>query len=120
MRINVMLLLALVNIVIPVEAKMPDMVCNEVAKLYMSPSNFETVQSAGDTLFRVKDNKLFLSSPDRKEYFYNEVTEQEYGRFLSGHKTIIFGLDEKFHKGLVIHSNEVEIYVSRIHCTTTK
>jgi hypothetical protein len=115
-----LLLYTLTTIVISVKAEMPDMVCQEIDKLYVNPSNMETAQYVGDTLFRFKDNKLYLSSSDREEYLYNKMTQQEYGRFLSGYKTIIFGLSGEHKNGLVVHPDEHEVSVSRINCTSTK
>ena len=104
----------------PAEAKIPDMTCQETKKIYLATANFEPHELDDDTLYRFAKNKLYLSTPSKKEYLYNDVSEQEYGRWLSGHMTIIFKLGDHLKSGLIVHANAVEVSVSRIHCTKTK
>jgi hypothetical protein len=129
-----LLLYTTTTIVILPKTKIPDMVCDEITTLYVTSPNpeellidaegvYETTQYMGrdkiPTVLRFKDNKLYISSSDREEYLYNKVTEQEIGRYLSGYKTIIFGLGSDYKKGLVVHSDVAHVDVSRINCTST-
>jgi hypothetical protein len=95
----------------------PDMVCQELTVLNVNPLSLGTTKLNSQTLYRFKGNELYLSTPDKKEYLYNTVTMQEYGRFNSGNKTIIFS-DMKSPNGIVIHSEASEVRVSKIRCNS--
>ena len=111
----VMLLCAFVKCVAAEDV--PDMVCQELTVLNVNPLSLGTTKLNSQTLYRFKGNDLYLSTPDKKEYLYNTVTMQEYGRFNSGNKTIIFS-DMKSLNGIVIHSDASEVRVSKIRCNS--
>ncbi len=120
MRQPTSLILILGCVSCSVVAEIPDMACEETKKLYIATGSFSAQEFDGDTLFRFEKSKLYLSSPSKEEYLYNDVSEQEYGRWISGHKTIIFKSEGRFKNGLIVHANETEVYISRIHCSNTR
>jgi hypothetical protein len=113
--VAVMLLCAFVKCVVAED--IPDMVCQELTVLNVNPLSLDTTKLNSQTLYRFKGNELYLFTPDSKEYLYSKVTMQEYGRFHSGNKTIIFS-DMKSLNGIVIHSEASEVRVSKIHCNS--
>ena len=103
------------------EASVPDMVCQEVATVTIETSNLGTRLSNDQVQMRFKNQNLYLSSPSRSEYLYSPVTEQKFQRFISGNKTIIFESgDTDSQHGTVVHSDEVEVRVIKIHCIHSK
>ena len=70
-------------------------------------------------LYRFADEKLYLSSPDRDEYLYGQVTNVKSGLwFSSGYKAILFD-DFKFEAATVIHTDSIETRIIRLHCVKT-
>lgn len=101
-------------VVAPAWATIPDLICTEPALIAVSPKNLKTQKMAGQTTFRFKGAKLYLASPEREEYLYNDVREEELGRFISGHKTIF--IDKNLLGGLVVHADALDVRVSKIKC----
>jgi hypothetical protein len=97
-------------------AEIPDLICQELRVVHVDPRTLQSRELESRTLYRFKSGKLFLSSPDRSEYLYNTVTEVEFMRFVSGHKTILFH-DSKFERATFIHANTDEVRVSNASCT---
>ena len=69
---------------------MPNLICQLQRQMQIDPSTFAGTMSTPSETYRITDGKLYISSPDRTEYFYNDVRETEAGRYSSGHKTLIF------------------------------
>ncbi len=97
-------------------AELPDLVCQELKVVHVDPRTLRSTEYESRALYRIKSGKLFLSSPERSEYFYNAITEIEPSRFVSGHKTIIFE-DSKFERVIFAHVYNDEVRVSRAKCT---
>lgn len=107
-----------------IASDLPDMVCQQIdSKVVASDASdlFDDMPNVTKTktLHRIIDNRLFLSSPEREEYFYNDVTKQEYLRYVSGHKVIVF-LDSEFQSAVVTQISNVVVTIERLHCLVTK
>ena len=70
------------------------------------------------TLSRFASGNLFLSSPDRAEYLYGNVSQQEPLRFTSGHKTFLFDSPEH-RRATFVHVYTDEVRVSHASCNRT-
>ena len=99
-------------------ASIPDLVCQELKVVFVDPKSLATRSYDSRTIYRFKSGDLFLSSPDRVEYRYNEVTQVEPMRFMSGHKTLIFESDD-YSSVVFVHTFGDEIRVSRATCNRT-
>lgn len=112
------LLTMLVCLSAPVTAGVPDMICRDTGTLNVMPFTLDTWKSNDQVLLRFKSGNLYLSWPNRDEFLYNTVVEQEPGRFVSAYKTIMFPLGDKdFKSGTVVHSDYLEVRVTKINCT---
>jgi hypothetical protein len=80
------------------------------------PSDLTEVKESR-TLYRFKAGDLYLSSPERSEYHYNKVVQQEPGRFSAGHKTLLFEGD--FKRATFVHVYTDEIRISHVSCNRT-
>jgi hypothetical protein len=95
-------------------ATVPNLICQLQRQTRIDPSTFATPLET----YRITNGKLYISSPDRAEYLYNEVREIEFGRYASGHKTLIFVGDVTAgtSRMLAFHSHEFDIRVSEFSC----
>ena len=66
------------------------------------------------TIYRITDDKLYLSQTDRPEYFYQDLVYVEPNRFSSGFKTILFS--SNFERAVDVHTDAIETQVRRLHC----
>ena len=97
-------------------APIPDLVCQELHVIHVDPRTLRTQEYESGTIYRFKSEQLYLSSPDRAEYLYNNVVEIEPMRYLSGHKTLQFEAAD-FRTAIFVHSYRDEVRVSRARCT---
>ena len=97
-------------------ADTPDLLCQEVKAVEINPLTLKVTELKDvQTLYRFKAGKLFLSSPERSEYLYNSVTEEEFGRYRVGHKTLLFEND--FAGATFVHADISDTRVTRVACS---
>ncbi len=97
---------------------LPSLVCTESKTVQVDPKAFVAQQIESTTIYKFKSGELYLAPIDRSEYLYNKVEETEPGRYVSGHKTIIFddAHPVTFTSALVVHSNDQEVRITRVRC----
>lgn len=105
----------------PARASVPDTICRLQRQTRIDPATLAATTSSPTETYRFANGKLYVSSPDRAEYIYNDVSEVEFGkRYTSGHKTFIF-TGQAFLPGtvrmLAFHSEPLDIRVSEFACT---
>ncbi len=105
----------------PVSASVPNTTCRLERQTRIDPATLAATTSNPAETYRFSNGKLYVSSPDRAEYIYNDVSEVEFGkRYISGHKTFIF-TGQAFLPGtvrmLAVHSDPLDIRVSEFACT---
>lgn len=98
---------------------LPPLLCHQQVNLRINPSSFQVDRYEPSDIkqldiYRFEGMKLFLSHPDRKEYFYNKVEEVEGRRYVSGHKVFVFNQD--FNEAIVSHTHDIELKLSKIRC----
>lgn len=98
---------------------LPSLFCHQLVNLRIDTSSFtadryEPSDIKQLDIYRFEGKKLFLSHPDRKEYFYNKVDEVEDKRYVSGYKVFVFNQD--FSEAIVSHTHEIELKLSKIRC----
>ncbi len=96
---------------------LPDLVCQEIKSKSIgleSLSNSDELKTKG--LYKFKNGQLFLSGPAREEYLYGKVTEYEFGRYLSGYKSIVFS-GKDFKAATVSHHDQTSVVISKLHCS---
>ena len=81
-------------------------------------TDLKTDRYRSTDLYRFAGGKLFISSEGREEYFYNDVRQNEPGRYTSAHKTVIFD-GPRFKNATVVHTDEVETRVLKVRCTAS-
>ena len=98
-------------------ASIPNITCTEQQYRFIDPLTLKSTIHKGGTVYRFYNGDLFLSSKDKVEYKYNNVVEtEEYLRYVSGHKTILFDTD-KFTDVVIVHAaNKHEVRVFRAKC----
>lgn len=106
--------LAVLLVAAQARAAIPDLLCTEPALVAVSPKSLKAQKMTGHMTFKFKGAKLYLASPEKEEYLYNEVREEELGRFISGHKTIF--IDKDLLGGIVVHADSLDIRISKIKC----
>ena len=113
-----LLAIALMVMAPTVYASVPDLICRELRVVLVNPGTLRTTELKDTrTLYRFKAGDLYLSTPDRSEYRYNKVEQQEPSRYSSGHKTLLFEAD--FRRGTFVHVYTDEIRVSQVSCNRT-
>jgi hypothetical protein len=105
----------------PARASVPDTICHLERQTRIDPTTLAATTSNPTETYRFANGKLYVSSPDRAEYIYNDVSEVEFGRrYASGHKTFIF-TGQTFLPGtvrmLAVHYDQSDIRVSEFACT---
>ena len=95
-----------------------NIVCQELEAITIFTKTFESTRLNRNAIYRFSREGLYISSPIREEYFYNKVKEDDFNRFISGNKTMIFDSSE-FETGIFIHSDNVEVTVSKVRCIKT-
>lgn len=105
----------------PARASVPDTICRLQRQTRIDPATLAATMSSPTETYRFANGKLYVSSPDRAEYIYNDVSEVEFGkRYTSGHKTFIF-TGQAFLPGtvrmLAFHSEPMDIRISEFACT---
>lgn len=99
-------------------AAIPDLLCQELKVALLDPVTLRTTEvNESRTLYRFKAGDLFLSSPQVKEYRYNQVVQQEPLRFSVGHKTLLF--KSNFLRATFVHVYIDEVRVSHVSCNRT-
>jgi hypothetical protein len=99
-------------------ATVPDLLCQELHVIQVDPHSMKVQEFESRTLYRFKAGNLYLSSPDRDEYFYNKVFEVEPMRYAAGHKTLQFETTD-FRNAILVHAFRDEVRISRASCTRT-
>ena len=101
-----------------VYAAVPSTVCRLERQMTIDPSTFIGTVSTPAERYRFKDGKLFITTPDRVEYIYNDVREVEFGkRYVSGHKTFVFTVEGSGEQRLLMfHSDQFDIRVAEFSC----
>lgn len=104
-----------------VHASVPDTTCRLERQTRIDPATLAATTTTPTETYRFANGKLYITSPDRSEYIYNNVSEVEFGkRFASGHKTFIF-TGQAFLPGtvrmLAFHQEASDIRVSEFSCT---
>lgn len=78
------------------------LVCRSDGELNVDPFSLTSRTFENRDLYRFAQGSLYLSSPTREEYRYNDVVEANYLRWTSGYKTIVWQ-DETFRTGVSVH-----------------
>ena len=65
----------------------PDLVCEAGSELQVFNDNLSVSKYESDVLYRFSEGKLYLSSDEREEYLYGELTEVAFLRYVSGNKS---------------------------------
>ena len=99
-------------------SQVPDLICSETKSVQIESKALSAQSDGTDTIYRFKSGSLHLKPSDRDEYLYNKVVEIEFGRYSSGHKTIIFDSinSNNFESAIVVHANSTEVRVTRLLC----
>jgi hypothetical protein len=105
----------------PARASVPDTVCRLQSQTRLDPATLAATMSTPTETYRFANGKVYVSSPDRPERYYNDVTEVEFRkRFTAGHKTFIF-TEQAFLPGtvrmLAFHFEASDIRVGEFACT---
>ena len=105
----------------PARASVPDTICHLQRQTRIDPKTLAATTSNPTEIYRFANGKLYVSSPDRAEYIYNDVSEVEFGRrYASGHKTFIFTAQTLLPgtvRMLAFHSDQFDVRVSEFACT---
>ena len=105
-----------VSVVAAAQFSIPNSVCRGEDAVTVRNTDLKTAPNRSTDLYRFVGGKLFISSEGRAEYFYNDVRQNEPGRYTSAHKTIIFD-GPGFKNATVVHIDEVETRVLKLRCT---
>jgi hypothetical protein len=98
-------------------AAMPELECHADEQTRIDPITLDADHSDVSDIYRIKGGNLFITTPGRAEYLYNNVVEVEPGRFVSGHKTLLTARTaDPGRKLLVLHFHELDIRVTRFFC----
>ena len=105
----------------PARASVPNTTCHLERQTQIDPATLAAAPSTATETYRFANGKLYVSSPDRAEYIYNDVSEVEFGkRYTSGHKIFIF-TGQAFLPGtvrmLAFNADLLDIRVSEFSCT---
>ena len=105
----------------PAQASVPDTSCRLQRQTRIDPATFAATTSNPTETYRFANGKLYVSSPDRAEYIYGDLTEVEFGkRFTARHKTFVFTGQPSLPgtvRMLAFHSDPSDIRVSEFACT---
>src|SRR6266853_5000916 len=99
-------------------AAVPDLECHADEQTRIDPITLDADHSDVSDVYRIKGGNLFITTPGRAEYLYNNVVEVEAGKFVSGHKTLLLTARtaDPGRKLLVLHFQELDIRVTRFFC----
>jgi hypothetical protein len=99
-------------------AAMPELECHADEQARIDPITLDVDHGDVGDVYRIKGGNLFITTPGRDEYIYNNVVEVEPGRFVSGHKTLLLTARsaDPGRKLLVLHFHELDIRVTRFFC----
>lgn len=99
-------------------AAVPSTVCRLERQVRIDPSTFLATVSTPAETYRFRDSKLFITSPDRPEHYYNDVREVEFRRrYVSGHKVLVFTVEASGKQRLLMfHSDQSDIRVGEFSC----
>lgn len=81
-------------------------------------TDLKTDRYRSSNLYRFVDGKLYISSEGREEYFYNDVRQNEPGRYTSAHKTIVFD-GPGFTNATAVHTDGIETRVLKLRCAAS-
>lgn len=82
-------------------------------------TDLKTDRYRSTDLYRFADGRLYISAEDREEYFYNDVRQNEPGRYTAAHKTIVFD-GPGFSRATAAHIDEFETRVLKLRCTASR
>ena len=106
----VILALGLLASVTAATAAVPDMTC-KAERTVLGPMG----QPGESTdVFRVANGRLYHRWSGREEYFYNDIREVEFGRYVSGH--MVFVIDKL--RGYVVIAAPHDWRVVYLDCTS--
>jgi len=99
-------------------AAVPSTVCRLERQVRIDPSTFLATVSTPAETYRFRDGKLYITSPDRPEHFYNNVREVEFEkRYVSGHKVFVFTVEGSGKQRLLMfHADQADIRVGEFSC----
>jgi len=90
--------------------------CVEGESLVVSNQKLSEVRRFHSTqIHRFEQDRVYLSTSTRSEYYYNIIKEVEFGRFVAGHKTYIFDSYQSG-RGSVIHIDNLETKINSLEC----
>ena len=96
----------------------PDLVCEAGSEIQVLNSSLSVSKYESDVLYRFSDGKLYLSSSEREEYLYGELSETAFLRYVTGNKSIIFG-DTKFATAISTNFDDIETRIVQLRCIKT-
>lgn len=92
-------------------ARVPDMTCKAEGTAVAGPPLH---QYEATDVWRVAKGRLYHRWSGREEYFYNDVKEVEFGRYVSGH--LMFVMDNDKGRGYVVIAAHPDWRVVYIDC----
>lgn len=100
----------------------PDLLCSvdKTAIIPFSSSFGEEIRIFPEnTIYRIKDDKLYVNDFEKQEYLYSDIKEIEaLGRYTASYKTIIFNSD--FDEAFVTHVSSSDVQASKWICKKSK
>ncbi|MET4482952.1 hypothetical protein ABIB66_007516 [Bradyrhizobium sp. F1.13.3] len=92
-------------------AAVPNMTCRAEGKAVGGPV---LQQYDATDVFRFTAGKLYHRWSGREEYFYNDVSEVQLGRYVSGHMTFVLDYDNR--SGYVVIAGNPDWTVYNLNC----
>lgn len=100
----------------PVLARVSDMVCRATSSVQGHVAAPGAIASAPATdTFRVRSGRLFHAWSGREEYLYNDILEDEPGRYRSGHMLFVLNSAAPI-KGYVVIAGPADWRVLGVVC----
>lgn len=109
----------------PIGDPLVKLVCHGIDEVTVYKQAFPDVnkrvfESPSTRLFRFASGNLYISAPDRKEYFYNVVRKHDNAnddRYISAHYTLVFDIWSGYRKGTFVHTDSYATTVTNVLCT---
>jgi hypothetical protein len=92
-----LIILALGLLAFPVTActaGVPNMTCKAERTVMMLGPTEQPLEYKPTDVFRVANGRLYHRWSGREEYFYNDIREVEFGRYVSGHMVFVMDYDK--------------------------
>jgi len=99
-------------------AAVPSTVCRLERQVRIDPTTFLATVSTPVETYRFRDGKLYITSADHPEQFYDSVREVVFERrYVSGHQVFVFTIEPSGKQRLLMfHSDQLDIRVGEFSC----